>query len=234
MIQKMYVWNSLDADHNTWAPNIEIYLNQILCWIQRHCVWQCFTVCRKLWNVSYYCPNMLEFAAELVPLGFFLVNSWFLQLYSQEIAVHPLPTMPNPGQAWWLPWPLPCRQNHHHVHSPHGRGRPPWGPHCHHCPGKALLLRHPTLPEELLWHGLVLNLGAQDEKHPEPKERQWGRCLPREGPWPGWEGAHSTGLPLQTWLLTQALATRISVFVLGPFAEDFNEHILKPPPTEML
>lgn len=108
-----------------------------------------------------------------------------MQLCSQEIAVHSLPTTPNPGQGWWLPWPLPCRQNHHHVNSSYGWGRPPWGSHCHHCPGKAVLLRHPAFPEELLWHGFVLNLGAQDEKHPEPKERQWGRCLPREGPWPG-------------------------------------------------
>lgn len=169
ILRMSHMWWSIWIRSNAWQRDAECD--------------SAFTVCRLLLTIIImlshqmlsHDSSVLDFYRLLVlltPSGFVCVMGRQGSMSSDK----------------WLPWPLPCRQNHHHVDSPHGWGWPPWGPHRHHFPGTALLLGHPALPEELLWHGLLLNAGAQDEGHPEPKERLWGRCPPRARAHPGGRG----------------------------------------------
>lgn len=157
------------TDSNECVPCMVIYLNQALCLMKK-----------------YVCDNALWCAVDII-----IISNVLEELVPVFICYLPIFTLAKDCPMIPLPWP-PCRQNHHHVHSPHGRGRPPWRPYCHHLPGKTLLLRHATLPEELLWQGLLLDLGSQDEKHPESKKWLWGTCLPGKEPILG-EREHRAG-----------------------------------------
>lgn len=99
----------------------------------------------------------------------------FTARYSFQSHVHSCPAGPRLARSFLNP--CSYRKNHHHVYSPHGWGWPSRRSNCHYFPRKALLLGDPTLPEELLWHWLLLDLGAQNENCAGPKERFPGTHL---------------------------------------------------------
>lgn len=166
-----------------------------------------------LYNVSCrpYYPSTLNFAANT---RFYILTPGFWTHFMGRLSY----TLSHPARLG-LPSDssdsCPCRQDHHHVHSSHGWGRPPWGPHRHNFPGEALLRGHPTLLEELLWHRLLLNLGAQNEKHPEPENRLWGMCLPKGRARSGCAGMHAWFFLSRHFYPDQALAGKIDLCVPG-------------------
>lgn len=56
---------------------------------------------------------------------------------------------------------FPVRSDHHPVHAPHGRGRHPGRPHCHHLPREAVLRGLVSVPEEPAGDGLLLDAGQE-------------------------------------------------------------------------